>query len=47
MASLLIAGEAEGLTRFQAERISVSGTSRESYKACSDSTVARVSLEGT
>ena len=39
MASLLISGDAEGLTRFHAERISVSGTSRESYNGCKDPTI--------
>jgi hypothetical protein len=47
VASLLIAGATEGLTRFHAERTSVSGTSRESYRGCRDSTVEpQVSLDG-
>lgn len=38
MASLDMVGEAEGLMRFQADRISVSGTSRELYSGSKDST---------
>lgn len=37
-ASLDMAGDAEGLMRFQAERMSVSGTSREEYNVSRDST---------
>lgn len=40
VASLEIAGEADGLMRFHADRISVSGTSREEYKESRDSTRA-------
>ena len=39
MASFEIAGEADGLMRFHADRISVSGTSREEYRESRDSTV--------
>lgn len=38
MASLEIAFDAEGLIRFQAELMSVSGTSSEEYRESSDST---------
>jgi hypothetical protein len=37
-ASLEMAGDAEGFMRFHADRISVSGTSREEYKVSRDST---------
>lgn len=39
VASFEIAGDAEGLMRFQAERMSVSGTSKEEYRESNDSTV--------
>lgn len=42
MASFEIAGEADGLMRFHADRISVSGTSREEYRESRDSTVKNV-----
>ena len=41
MASLDILDEAEGLMRFQAERMSVSGTDKELYRGSSDSTMQR------
>lgn len=44
VASLEIVEEAEGLIRFHAERMSVSGTSRELYKGSRDSTSYGVSV---
>ncbi len=38
VASLEIAGDADGFIKFQADRISVSGTSREEYNESRDST---------
>lgn len=42
-ASLEIAGDADGFMRFHADRISVSGTSREEYKVSRDSTENKIS----
>lgn len=39
-ASLLMEGPAEGLMRFHAERMSVSGTSRDSYRSSREETEA-------
>lgn len=43
VASFEIAEDAEGLMRFHADRISVSGTSREEYRESRDSTIRYVS----
>lgn len=40
-ASLEMVEEADGLTRFHAERMSVSGTERESYRSCNEETGQR------
>jgi hypothetical protein len=42
-ASLEMAGDADGFIRFHAERISVSGKSREEYKVSRDSTLENAS----
>lgn len=44
MASFDMAGDAEGLMRFQADLMSVSGTSSEEYRESKDSTLMKLAL---